>query len=145
MSDIEKFKSESRVFPPPAEFARNANIGSMEAYNAMCAEAEKDYEGFWAGLARENLHWHKPFNTTLDESNAPFYKWFGDGQLNVSYNCLDRNLSNGNAEKVAIIFESDSGQVTRLSYRELHQRVCKFANGLKSLGIKKGDRVIIYM
>ncbi|MFX5521697.1 AMP-binding protein, partial [Acinetobacter baumannii] len=76
---------------------------------------------------------------------APFYKWFADGQVNVSYNCLDVNLENGNADKTAVIFEADDGKVTRVSYRELHQKVCQFANGLKSLGIKKGDRVVIYM
>ena len=81
----------------------------------------------------------------LDESNAPFYKWFEDGELNASYNCLERNLENGNADKVAIIFETDDGKVSRTTYRELHARVCRFANGLKALGIKKGDRVVIYM
>jgi acetyl-CoA synthetase len=136
---------EHRVFNPPADFAANATISGMDAYRKLCDEAASDYEGFWARLARENLDWHKPFTQTLDESNAPFYKWFADGQLNASYNCLDRNLSNGNADKTAIIFEADDGQVTRATYRELHERVCKFANGLKSRGIKKGDRVIIYM
>ena len=136
---------ENRVFQPPAEFASKATISGMQAYEKLCAEAATDYEGFWARLARENIDWQKPFTTTLDESNAPFYKWFGDGQLNASYNCLDRNLSNGNADKTAIIFEADDGSVVRASYRELHERVCKFANGLKSRGIKKGDRVIIYM
>jgi acetyl-CoA synthetase len=111
----------------------------------LCNEAERDYEGFWARLARENISWHIPFTKTLDESDAPFYNWFSDGKLNVSYNCLDRNLKNGNAEKTAIIFEADGGEVTRLTYRELHGRVCQFANGLKSLGIAKGDRVVIYM
>jgi acetyl-CoA synthetase len=136
---------EQRVFNPPADFAANANISGMEAYRKLCDEAASDYEGFWARLARENIEWQKPFTQTLDESNAPFYKWFADGQLNASYNCLDRNLTNGNADKTAIIFEADDGQVTRATYRELHERVCKFANGLKSRGIKKGDRVIIYM
>jgi acetyl-CoA synthetase len=136
---------EHRVFNPPADFAANATISGMDAYRKLCDEAASDYEGFWARLARENLDWHKPFTQTLDESNAPFYKWFADGQLNASYNCLDRNLTNGNADKTAIIFEADDGQVTRATYRELHERVCKFANGLKSRGIKKGDRVIIYM
>jgi len=117
----------------------------MDAYHALCAEAEKDYEGFWGRLAHENLEWHKPFSKVLDESNAPFYQWYADGQLNVSYNCLDRNLKNGNANKTAIIFEADDGKVTKLSYEELHAKVCKLANGLKSVGIKKGDRVIIYM
>jgi acetyl-CoA synthetase len=145
MSDIETLKQENRIFNPPAEFVKNAAISGMEAYRAMCAEAERDYEGFWAKHARENLEWHKPFTKTLNESSAPFYKWFEDGQLNVSYNCLDRNLQNGNADKTAIIFEADDGKVTNVKYRELHERVCQFANGLKSLGIKKGDRVIIYM
>ncbi|MBS0309704.1 MAG: acetate--CoA ligase [Proteobacteria bacterium] len=145
MSDIESLKQENRVFAPPADFIKNASISGMAAYKAMCVEAERDYEGFWARLARETLEWKKPFTRVLDESNAPFYTWFDDGELNVSYNCLDRNLVNGNADKTAIIFESDNGNVTPITYRELHQRVCQFANGLKSLGIKKGDRVIIYM
>jgi acetyl-CoA synthetase len=136
---------EHRIFAPPASFSANAAVSGMPAYEALCAEAARDYEGFWARLARENLEWHKAFSTVLDESNAPFYKWFEDGQLNVSYNCLDRNLQNGNADKTAIIFEADDGKVTTASYRQLHEKVCKFANGLKSLGIKKGDRVVIYM
>ena len=136
---------EHRVFQPPKEFADKAAINGMAAYEKLCAEAEADYEGFWARLARENLDWHKPFTSTLDESNAPFYQWFGDGQLNASYNCLDRNLENGNADKHAIIFEADDGAVTKVTYRELHERVCKFANALKARGIKKGDRVVIYM
>src|SRR6202162_3441642 len=117
----------------------------MPAYRALCDEAARDYEGFGARLARETLHWHQPFTKTLNESDAPFYKWFEDGKLNVSYNCLDVNLSNGNADKTAIIFESDDGKVAPVTYRELYHRVCQFANGLKSLGIKKGDRVVIYM
>ena len=145
MSAIETLKQEERIFEPSPEFVKNANISGMEAYHALCAEAERDYEGFWARLARENISWHKPFTKTLDESNAPFYKWFDDGLLNVSYNCLDRNLENGNAEKIAIIFEADDGQVTKLTYQDLYERVCKFANGLKSLGIQKGDRVVVYM
>jgi acetyl-CoA synthetase len=145
MSDIESFKQEARVFNPPAEFVANAAISGMDAYRALCAEADEDYEGFWARLAQQNIQWTKPFTKRLDESNAPFYKWFEDGELNVSYNCLDRHLHNGNADKTAIIFESDDGKATRITYKELHERVCKFANGLKSLDIKKGDRVVIYM
>jgi acetyl-CoA synthetase len=145
MSDIETFKQENRIFNPPTEFVRNAAISGMDSYKAMCEAAERDYEGFWAQLARDNIVWHKPFSKTLNESQAPFYKWFEDGQLNVSYNCLDRNLQNGNADKTAIVFEADDGQVTRVSYQQLHDKVCQFANGLKSLGIKKGDRVVIYM
>ncbi|HEY8026676.1 MAG TPA: acetate--CoA ligase [Burkholderiaceae bacterium] len=145
MSGIETLKQENRIFDPSPEFVKNATIAGMDAYRALCAEAESDYEGFWARLAREHISWHKPFTTTLDESNAPFYKWFDDGLLNVSYNCLDRNLENGNADKTAIIFEADGGETTKLTYAQLHERVCKFANGLKSLGIKKSDRVVIYM
>lgn len=145
MADIESLKQETRIFPPATDFVSNATISGMDAYRALCAEAERNYEGFWAKLAQENIEWKKPFTRTLDESDAPFYKWFDDGELNVSYNCLDRNLTNGNADKVAIIFESDGGDVTRVTYRQLYEKVCQFANGLKSLGIKKGDRVIIYM
>lgn len=145
MAGIESVLQETRVFDPPESFVKQANIAGMDAYRALCAEAEKDYEGFWARLAHEHLLWHKPFSKVLDESNAPFYKWFEDGELNASYNCLERNLENGNADKVAIIFETDDGKVSRVTYRELHARVCRFANGLKALGIKKGDRVVIYM
>ncbi|WP_042886558.1 acetate--CoA ligase [Cupriavidus necator] len=145
MSAIESVMHEHRVFNPPEALASQAAIPSMEAYQALCDEAERDYEGFWARHARELLHWNKPFTKVLDESNAPFYKWFEDGELNASYNCLDRNLQNGNADKVAIVFEADDGTVSRVTYRELHGKVCRFANGLKSLGIKKGDRVVIYM
>lgn len=144
MSDQE-VKTESRVFPPPAAFAATAAISGMDAYNALCAEAAADYEGFWAKLAREHLHWHKPFTTILDESNAPLYKWFDDGLLNVSYNCLDVNIQKGLGDKTAIIFEADGGDVTKVSYKDLHAKVCQFANGLRSLGVKKGDRVVIYM
>ncbi|RJG01573.1 acetate--CoA ligase [Noviherbaspirillum sedimenti] len=145
MADVESAKQESRIFNPPANLVKDAAISGMNAYRALCAEADRDYAGFWARLARENLDWHKPFTQTLDESQAPFYKWFGDGELNVSWNCLDRNLANGNADKTAVIFEADGGEVSQVSYRELHRRVCQLANGLKSLGIQKGDRVVIYM
>jgi acetyl-CoA synthetase len=117
----------------------------MDAYNKLCAEAEKDYEGFWARLAKEHVYWKQPFTKTLDESKAPFYKWFEDGTTNASYNCLDRNLQIGNANKTAIVFESDDGKVTPITYQELHDRVCQLANALRKRGIKKGDRVIIYM
>ncbi len=94
-------------------------------------------EGFWASRARDLLHWNKPFTKVLDESNAPFYKWFEDGELNASYNCLDRNLQNGNADKTAIVFEADDGSVARVSYRDLHAQVCRFANGLKGLASRR--------
>jgi acetyl-CoA synthetase len=144
MSTIESVLQENRVFPPPAELARQANIPGMEAYRALCAEAERDFSGFWARLAKAELLWQKPFTKVLDESNAPFFKWFEDGELNASYNCLDRHLDT-QPDKTAIIFEADDGTVTRVTYKELHRRVCMLANGLKSLGIGKGDRVIVYM
>jgi acetyl-CoA synthetase len=145
MSTIESVLNETRVFPPSEAFVKQANVAGIAAYNAMSAAAEKDHAGFWAKQARENVIWHKPFTKALDESNAPFYKWFEDGEMNVSYNCLERNLENGNAGKVAIIFEADDGKVTKITYKDLYHQVCRVANGLKSLGIKKSDRVIIYM
>ncbi|MEQ1518550.1 MAG: acetyl-coenzyme A synthetase N-terminal domain-containing protein, partial [Usitatibacteraceae bacterium] len=140
MASIESVSNEQRIFNPPAALVSQANISGMPAYLAMCAEAEKDFTGFWGKLARENLAWHKPFTQVLDESKAPFYRWFHDGELNASYNCLDRNLANGKADKVAMIFEADDGTTTKITYRELHKRVCKFANALRAKGIKKGDR-----
>ena len=144
MSTIESVLQERRVFPPPTDFVKQANVSGMAAYQALCAEAERDYEGFWARLAREHVKWHKPFSKVLDQSKAPFFKWFHDGELNVSYNCLDRHLES-QPNKVAIIFEADDGTVTKITYKQLYHRVCQFANGLKSLGIKTGERVIIYM
>ncbi len=144
MATIESVLTETRVFPPSEAFVKQANVQGMEGYRALCQEAEADYEGFWARRARQVIDWHKPFTQVLDESNAPFYRWFHDGELNVSHNCLDRHLAT-KADKTAIIFESDDGRVSRISYRELYERVCRFANGLKSLGVAKGDRVVIYM
>ena len=104
----------------PRRSSRRRTLRKADA-DALYAEAERDFEGFWARLARENLAWHKPFTQALDESNAPFYKWFHDGELNASYNCLDRNLERGLGDKVAIIFEADDGKVTKVTYRELHR------------------------
>ncbi|MEQ1595569.1 MAG: acetate--CoA ligase [Casimicrobium sp.] len=143
-SAIESVLVENRVFPPSAAFTAQANVKPAD-YAAMCAKADKDYAGFWGDLARENLIWAKPFTQSLDDSNAPFFKWFADGELNASYNCLDRHLGTPTENKVAIIFEADGGQVTKVTYLELYKRVCRFANGLKSLGYKKGDRAIIYL
>ncbi|KAK84563.1 AMP-binding enzyme C-terminal domain protein, partial [Bordetella holmesii H620] len=142
---IQSVLVETRVFPPPERAVKGATISGMDAYRALAEEAERDPDGFWGRHARENLQWTKPFTEVLDESDAPFYRWFGDGELNVSANCLDVHLTNGNADKTAIIFESDDGKVEKVSYRELLGRVCRFANGLTSLGYKKGDRAIIYM
>ncbi|MGE4376980.1 MAG: acetate--CoA ligase, partial [Burkholderiaceae bacterium] len=144
-STIESTLIENRVFPPPEALARTARIAGMEAYHALCAEAEKDYEGFWARLAREHLQWTRPFTRTLDASNAPFYQWFADGELNASANCLDKHMGTPTENKTALIFEADDGSVTRVTYKELLARVAQFANALKALGVSKGDRVLIYM
>jgi len=143
-STIESVLQESRVFAPSAAFVKQANVSGMAAYQAMCREAERDFEGFWAKHARAELAWTRPFTKVLDESGAPFYKWFHDGELNASANCLDRHLKT-QPDKVAIIFEADDGKVTKVTYKELYHRVCQFANGLKALGIAKGERVLIYM
>ncbi|MBS4098078.1 MAG: acetate--CoA ligase [Sulfuricella sp.] len=144
MANIESVMNEIRVFEPSAEFKAQATVSGMEQYQALCAEADKDYEGFWAKLARELVVWKKPFTKTLDESNAPFYKWFEDGELNVSANCLDRHLTT-QPNKTAIIFEADDGTVTKVSFKDLYHRVCQFANGLKTFNLAVGDRVVIYL
>ena len=142
---MEPLKQENRIFNPPADFVKSAAIPGMDAYKKLCAEAEKDYDGFWGRLAKENIYWKKPFTKVLDESKAPFYKWFEDGTTNASYNCLDRQVEAGLGDKTAIIFEADDGTVTKVSYKEMLERVCKMANALRKMGIKSGDTVIIYM
>jgi acetyl-CoA synthetase len=142
---IESVLVENRVFPPPAAMASGARISSMAQYDAMCKEAADDFEGYWAKLAKANLNWAKPFTKTLDESNAPFYKWFDDGTLNASANCLDKHIGTATENKTAIIFEADDGAVTKVTYKELLAKVSQFANALKARGIQKGDRVLIYM
>ena len=144
-SSIESTLVENRVFEPAAEMAAGAAVSGMAAYEALYKEAETDLEGFWRKRAKENLVWSKPFTRVLDESNAPFYKWFYDGELNASANCLDRHMGTPTENKTAIIFESDDGQVTKVTYKELLSRVARFANVLKTQGVKRGDRVIIYM
>jgi len=141
---IESVLHETRIFPPSEAFVKQANVSGMAAYRALCDEAERDFEGFFGRLGKEHLSWSKPFTKVLDESNAPFFKWFADGELNASYNCLDRHLKT-QPDKTAIIFEADDGKVTKITYRELHQRVCQLANALKAHGIKQGDRILIYM
>ncbi|MDO8283853.1 MAG: acetate--CoA ligase [Rhodoferax sp.] len=144
-SGIESTLVENRVFMPSDSMVKNARISGMDGYNALCAQAENDFEGFWAKLARENVVWNKPFTRTLDESNAPFYKWFDDGELNASANCLDKHMGTPVENKTAVIFEADDGTVTKTTYKELLARVSQFANALKADGVKKGDRVLVYM
>ncbi|MDM0016833.1 acetate--CoA ligase [Variovorax saccharolyticus] len=144
-STIESVLVENRVFPPDARATQGARISGMAAYDALCKEAADDFDGFWTRQAKANVVWTKPFTRTLDESNAPFYKWFEDGELNASANCLDKHIGTPVENKTAIVFEADDGTVTRVTYKELLARVSQFANALKAEGIRKGDRVIIYM
>ena len=134
---------EERSFAPSAEFTRQARLKPADV-EKLREHASRDHVGFWAELAREELHWQTPFTVTLDDSEAPNYRWFSDGQLNVSYNCLDVHLDQ-HGDKTALILEGEPGDVRRVSYRELHAEVCRFANALKALGVTRGDRVIIYM
>ena len=137
--------SSNNPYPPPDLLAKGAVVSGMAAYLKLVAEADADYSGYWSRLAREFISWKTPFTKGLDDSNAPFFKWFEDGTLNVSYNCLDRHVEGGLGDKTAIIFEADDGAVTNVSYRELLSRTCRLANALKARGVKKGDRVVIYM
>ena len=137
--------TELKTHQPPAALVAAARVSGMAAYQKLCDEAAADYAGYWARLAREFVSWRTPFTKVLDESNAPFFKWFEDGTLNVSYNCLDRNVERGLGDKTAIIFEADDGAVTKVTYAQLLAKVGQFANVLKARGVKKGDRVVIYM
>jgi acetyl-CoA synthetase len=140
---IQSVLQEERQFKPPPEFTAQARIKPADL-KALNAKAAQDHVGFWADLARAELKWHRPFSMAFDDSEAPNFRWFIDGELNVSVNCLDMHLEE-RGHKTAIIFEGEPGDVRRLSYRELHAEVCRFANALRSLGIVKGDRVVIYM
>ncbi len=140
---IESVLSESRVFPPPPEFAQNARIGSFEEYERLYAEAEAEPEAFWAKQAEE-LIWFRKWDTVL-EWNEPFAKWFVGGKINVSYNCLDRHLTTWRRNKAAIIWEGETGEIKTITYAQLHAEVSRFANVLKSLDVKAGDRVALYM
>lgn len=144
MQHLDSVLKENRIFKPSDDFRQAANIGKLETYQDLWEFADKDYLQYWADLARELISWKKPFMTIFDDSNAPFYQWFPDGKLNASYNCLDRHLPD-KGNKTALIFESDFGQVSNFTYQQLHNRVCRFGNALRELGIGKGDRVVIYM
>ena len=141
---IESVLSEHRIFHPDQVFVDHANVSGMAAYEKLCTSASENYEKFWAELARELIIWKKPFTKTLNDSNAPFYKWFEDGELNVSYNCLDKHLTT-QPNKTAIIFEADNGDITNVSYKELYEKVCQFSNGLKTFNLDLADRVLIYL
>ena len=135
---------EDRLFKPSEEISKNAHISSFDHYKALCKKANENYEEFWADLANELLIWNKPFTKILNEDNAPFYKWFEDGKLNASHNCLDRHLKT-QPDKPALIFEADDGTNKVVTFRELYEQVCQLANGLKKLNLGTGERVIIYL
>jgi acetyl-CoA synthetase len=141
--NIDSILTEKRSFPPPPEFSKNALIHSKEEYDQLCARADADPEGFWAEIARE-LHWFQPWDKVL-EWDCPWAKWFVGGKINLSYNCLDRHVQSWRKNKAAIIWEGEPGEVRTYTYQQLLAEVCKFSNVLKSLGIKSGDRVAIYM
>ena len=136
---IENLLSEDRSFPPPTGFVAAANAGS-----GIYEEAAADWLGFWRRQALERVTWFTEPTEILDDSEAPFFKWFQDGTLNLSYNCLDRHLETG-GDKVAYHWEGEPGDTRTISYRDLYEEVCRFANGLASLGVERGDRVAIYM
>jgi acetyl-CoA synthetase len=142
-SKIESTLKEQRVFNPADSFSAQAHIQSPEEYEALSKRAEQDPEGFWAGIA-SNLHWFEKWNKVL-EWDLPFSKWFVGGKTNISYNCLDRHLTTTRKNKVAILWEGEPGEIRALSYQMLHREVCRFANVLKSFGLKKGDRATVYM
>ncbi len=131
------------MFPPPAHFVQHATLSAAQLA-ALYSAAARDYIGFWADLARTEIHWHRPFTIPLDDADAPNYRWFSDGEMNVSYDCIDAHLAD-RADKTAIIFEGEPGDVRRITYRELHTEVSRFANALKAHGAGRGDRVVIYM
>ena len=140
--NIESSLEETRVFSPPTSAA---TFSSMDDWQNQCNKFEHDFEGTWGELAAQELTWQKPFSTVLNSDKPPFYKWFEDGNINLSENCIDRHVANGLGERTAIIWEGEPGDVRHISYAELLREVSKAANGLKELGINKGDRVVIYM
>jgi acetyl-CoA synthetase len=141
---IESILNEQRLFHPPAEFAQQARVSGMAAYEDLYQKAAADPATFWAELAEQELHWFKKWDQVLDWQ-PPFAKWFVGGKLNISYNCLDRHLTTWRRNKAALIWEGEPGDSRTLTYAELHREVCQMANVLKGLGVQKGDRVGLYM
>ncbi|WP_233246108.1 acetate--CoA ligase [Coraliomargarita sinensis] len=143
-SSMESVSHENRKFEPHPDFAKDAYIGSPEAYRELYEKSIADPEAFWAEAAEE-LDWFKKWDKVLDESEAPFFKWFPGAKTNLCYNCVDRHLKGPNRNKAALIWEGEPGDTRVLTYQDVHREVCKFANGLKQIGVKKGDRVAIYL
>ena len=144
-NSINNILEENRIFEPSNEFSANADIGSIATLLALKERARKNPIEFWRSYANTEIDWFEPFKTVLDKTNAPFFKWFTEGKLNITFNCLDRHINKGLGDKTALIWEGEPGDNKEFTYKELLKEVCKASNGLKSLGIKKGDLVCIYM
>ncbi len=144
-NSINNILEENRIFPPLKEFSKNALIKDFKELIELKEAAKKDSIKFWDDYAKSEIDWFEPYQTVLDDNNAPFYKWFPEGKLNISYNCLDRHIKNGLSDKTALIWHGEPGDNKKFTYKELLKEVCKSANGLKSIGVKKGDLVCIYM
>src|SRR6266480_777041 len=142
-TNIESLQHEERVFPPPPSFAAQAHVKSMEELDRLRAEASADPESFWARMAEE-LHWFKKWDKVL-QWKAPHAQWFLGGELNISYNCLDRHLSTWRRNKAALIWEGEPGDQRTFTFQQLHSEVSRFANVLKRAGVEKGDRIALYM
>ncbi len=144
-NSINNILEETRIFPPSKEFAENSNIRSQKELLSLKKQAFDNPSQFWESFAKSELVWFEPFQTVLDSDNAPFFKWFKEGKLNITYNCLDRHIIKGLGEKTALIWEGEPGDSKKYTYTELLKEVCKAANALKEIGVKKGDLVCIYM
>ena len=144
-NSINNILEENRIFPPSKEFSKNALIKDFKELIELKQAAKNDSIKFWDNYAKSEIDWFEPYQTVLDDKNAPFYKWFPEGKLNISYNCLDRHIKNGLSDKTALIWHGEPGDNKKFTYKELLKEVCKSANGLKSIGVKKGDLVCIYM
>ena len=142
---INNILEENRLFPPSKEFSDKSNIKSFEELQSLKKQSLENPTKFWESFANSEIDWFEPFQTVLDRANAPFFKWFKEGKLNITYNCIDRHAKS-HPDKTAIIWQGDEKENNQyISYKQLHHEVCKLANGFKSVGISKGDRVCIYM
>ena len=144
-NSINNILEEKRIFPPSKKFAEKSNISTQEELLTLKKQALDNPIQFWKSFAKSELDWFEPFQTVLDNENAPFFKWFKEGKLNITYNCLDRHINRGLGGKTALIWEGEPGDSKKYTYEELLKEVCKAANALKAIGVKKGDLVCIYM
>jgi len=144
-NSINNILEEKRIFPPSKKFAENSNISTQEELLSLRIQASDNPIQFWESFGKSELDWFEPFQTVLDNENAPFFKWFKEGKLNITYNCLDRHIKRGHGGKTALIWEGEPGDSKKYTYEELLKEVCKAANALKAIGVKKGDLVCIYM